>query len=211
MGTATSKLREEANKKVDEDKQKALNKIEFLENVLKAKIESYKEEIITKKEGDKRIFGDNEVDYQNKITINISTEVSKEIDSAVDSFFDGDFKDGFKSLVKSSLNEAIGNTGVGENINKVYHIGFENNSIIRYDLFTYRFNFYSKGIVEDVENIFCYQFIKSVVDHKKVNIDTMIYLLTKYVKGTEKDPKKQLELVSNYVSKLKEIYKDLEN
>jgi hypothetical protein len=54
------------------------------------------------------------------------------------------------------------------------------NAIIRVDMYTYKYNFSYEGVVSTHKNILAYILCISVVDHRDVTVDELIYLASEF-------------------------------
>jgi hypothetical protein len=98
----------------------------------------------------------------------------------------------------------LGNASIGECEDKQFFIIPQHNAIIRIDTKCWRYNFSSKGIITESENIFCYLCCKSIVDHTALDDDEFTFYLSQ---AAGDDPDK----VIAYTNKLKEIWKNLKS
>lgn len=94
---------------------------------------------------------------------------------------------------------------MGEHEEKMFFIYPENFAIVRVDVKCYKYCFSSSGIIANTENVFCYTMAKSIVDHTKVTIDELLYMVTEMI-GADK-----LEEVKAFVKELKEVWNILED
>ncbi|KIJ47574.1 hypothetical protein M422DRAFT_163688 [Sphaerobolus stellatus SS14] len=99
-----------------------------------------------------------------------------------------------EKLIQGSL-DAIANAGEQEE--QKFFVFDHHNAIIRIDTKIWRYNFNGKGVMADSENVFCYIFCTSVVDHNALQIDELTYLLSEHA-GDEK--------VEAYVDKLISVW-----
>ena len=81
----------------------------------------------------------------------------------------------------------------------------ENFAIVRVDVKCYKYCFSSTGIIANTENVFCYTMAKSIVDHTKITIDELLYMVTEMI-GADK-----IEEVEAFVNQLKKVWSLLEN
>ncbi|AHM72231.1 hypothetical protein [Yersinia hibernica] len=152
-----------------------------------------------------RVIPDTEIRWYDEYRCNVKSGASDAINKVVDTFFTGEkgLIDGFKQLVKTSLSSILGDEQVGEKQQNIYLIVIEHNAIIRVDISTWRYNYSSEGIIAHVKDVFCCTFCKSVVDHTKVRLDTLIYLISEQ-SGDDFDT------LEAYITKLKKIWGLLE-
>ncbi|NBH28005.1 hypothetical protein D3Z60_20015 [Lachnospiraceae bacterium] len=153
------------------------------------------------------IVGKRAIAYRNGQHVDIKVGCDDAIKDAIDMFFNGkdDVKQGFQKLIRVALDALIGNTSMGEHEEKMFFIYPENFAIVRVDVKCYKYCFSSSGIIANTENVFCYTMAKSIVDHTKVTIDELLYMVTEMI-GADK-----LEEVKAFVKELKEVWNILED
>lgn len=153
------------------------------------------------------IVGNRAMAYYNCQHVDIKDGCDAAIKEAIDMYFTGgdDVKQGFQKIIRTALDTLIGNTSMGEHEEKMFFVFPENFAIIRVDVKCYKYCFSSNGVIANSENIFCYTMSKSIVDHTKITIDELLYMVTQMI-GTDK-----LDEVEAFVEKLKKIWNLLEN
>jgi hypothetical protein len=147
------------------------------------------------------------VNFQESYNCNVSAQANDGIGNAVSEFFGGssdDIKQGFQSLISVGLQTILGDTSMGESEQVQTIITMEHNAIIRIDTKVWRYNFSDQGIIGTLQNALCYVFCKSVVDHTKISLDTLTYLISQQA-GDNQDS------VKAYIKALREIWAALEN
>lgn len=184
--------------------------LQFLINAAKGKLNEQKEKLekvfLNPSAEEKiRVIPDTEIKWYDEYRCNVKQGASDSIDKVVDSFFTGEkgLVDGFKGLVKAGLSTIMGNESAGEFQENIYVVGMEHNAIIRVDISAWRYNYTSEGIIGHVKDVMCCTFCKSVVDHSKVRLDTLVYLISEQA-GDDFDKLK------DYITQLKEIWALLE-
>ena len=169
----------------DKEQQKQREQLDFLLTMAQAKMAVYKAQLEKmfldqKAVGSVPIVGNEALMYFEGYHANVSQQADQGIQKAINQFFTGSsdgIKSVFQELIKVNLNVLLGNTSTGELEAHQYYVIPEHNSIIRVDVKFWRYNFSSTGIIANCQNVFCYVFCKSVVDHTKLNIDEYIPLL----------------------------------
>lgn len=194
------------------EKEKQLREqFSFLQKMAEAKCEQYKSELdkmFLSPEIEKcQVVGNRAIQYFSSQHVDISTSCSDSIKSAIDMFFKGgeDVKSGFKELVQVALDTIIGNTSIGEQEDKLFFVYPENFAVVRVDVKCYKYQFSSTGIIADSQNVFCYTMCKSIVDHTKLTIDELLYMVTEMLGDTN------IEKVESFITQLKNVWKMLEN
>lgn len=183
----------------------------FLQKMAQAKCAQYESELksmfTSGGTSECEVVGKRAVAYYNSQHVDIKAGCDAAIKDAIDMFFNGgdDVKQGFQKIIKTALDTLIGNTAMGEHEEKMFFVYPENFAIVRVDVKCYKFCFSSSGVIANTENVFCYTMAKSIVDHTKVTIDELLYMVTEMI-GTDK-----LEEVEAFVEQLKKVWNLLEN
>lgn len=195
---------------IDQSNEAAIKEqLNFLVNAAKGKLEEQKqklEKIFLNPASEERVrvIPDTQIRWYDEYRCNVKQGASDSIDKVVDSFFTGEkgVLDGFKGLVKSGLSTILGNETAGEQQENIYIVYMEHNAIIRVDISSWRYNYTSDGIIGHVKDVYCCTFCKSVVDHTKVHLDTLVYLISELAGDNN---------VEEYIKKLRHIWELLED
>ena len=153
----------------------------------------------------------------------------------MDTFFgaaDTDTKgvlDGFKCVVKSCLSTILGDTSAVESYDKEFFVcvkqhtqavhylymdshadcTLSNAIIIRVDMYTYKDNVVTSGVILSHKNILAYILCISIVDHRDVTVDRLIYLASEFAGdgavGPDSGFEKYLEMIMRTWNALKAI------
>ncbi|KAG9123997.1 hypothetical protein FRC07_013253 [Ceratobasidium sp. 392] len=144
-------------------------------------------------------------------TVGVSDKPADNVSNAVNSFFgiatakDGEKTDkvveGFKSVVTAALDAFLGNSQAGEHEEQKFFVFVQHNAIIRIDVKLWRYNFTSKGVMAEENDVLCYIICSSVVDRTALTHDEMIYLLSEHA-GDDN--------VEAYVDDLAKIWKKMD-
>lgn len=184
--------------------------LQFLINAATGKLNEQKEKLervfLNPSSEEKiRVIPDTEIRWYDEYRCNVKEGASDSIDKVIDSFFSSEqgLKDGFKVLVKAGLSTILGNESAGEFQENIYVVTMEHNAIVRVDISSWRYNFTSDGVIGHIKDVYCCTFCKSVVDHTKVHLDTLVYLISEQA-GDDFDK------LEEYINKLKKIWKLLE-
>ncbi|GEM_PF-1051869 len=182
----------------------------FLQKMAQAKCEQFRGELqnmfLSGGTKELEIVGNRAMSYHDMQHVNLSSKSSDSIKNAIEMFFKGKegVIEGFKSIVETALDTLIGNSSMGEYEEKMFFVYPENFAIVRVDVKFYKYTFSSKGIIAETENIFCYTMAKSIVDHKKLSVDELLYLVTEMI-GADK-----ISEVKAFIKELRDIWKMLE-
>lgn len=183
----------------------------LLQKMAQAKSEQFKGELqnmfISGGTKELEIVGTRAMSYHNSQHVDIKRGASESIEKAIKMFFKGKegVIEGFKNIVETALDALLGNSAIGEYEEKMFFIYPENFAIVRVDVKFYKYTFSSKGIIANTENIFCHTMAKSIVDHKKLTIDELLYMVTEMI-GSEK-----IDEVKAFIRELKDVWKMLES
>ncbi len=153
------------------------------------------------------VVGKRAIAYYNCQHVDIKVGCDAAIKDAINMFFKGgdEVNQGFQKLITTALDTLIGNTAMGEHEEKMFFVYPENFAIVRVDVKCYKYCFSSSGIIANTENIFCYTMAKSIVDHTKITIDELLYMVAQMI-GADK-----LDEVEAFVTKLKKVWTLLED
>lgn len=208
MGTIEKMLNDLTG--ADEKAQQARERLDLLKNAAVAHLEIAENDIADSLAGKGRglsgffIVPDSVQNFQRGYTISTGETVDAGISTAVDQFFSGNVKDGFKTVIKSALSVLFADTQTGEQKKDYYFVTMEHNAFVRVDVSIWKYYFSQKGLTDDLQQAFCYTFVKSIIDHKKVSADTMIYHISEQMND-------DMEKIQSFVSSLKDLHKQLES
>lgn len=183
----------------------------FLQKMAQAKCDQFESELkamfTSGGTSECEVVGKRAIAYYNCQHVDIKVGCDNAIKDAINMFFNGgdDVNQGFQKLITTALDTLIGNTAMGEHEEKMFFVYPENFAIVRVDVKCYKYCFSSSGIIANTENIFCYTMAKSIVDHKKITIDELLYMVTQMI-GAEK-----LDEVEAFVTHLKKVWALLED
>ena len=193
--------------------EKRREQLTSLQKMAKAKSDAFEAELkkmlAVESLGRVEIIGGRAFRYRNGQHANISHNCDEAIREAIDDFFKGKsgIKDGFQKIVKQGISGLIGDTSIGETEDHMFFVYPENNAVVRADVKAYKYTFSSKGLlVDDVENVFVYTMAKSIVDHTKLTVDELLYMVTEMAGAENAD----LKVVKDFIGELKECWEMLE-
>ncbi|KAL6714002.1 hypothetical protein ACLMJK_008496 [Lecanora helva] len=153
--------------------------------------------------------------FERHVAVDTEKTPGDGVDKAVDAFFgaaDTGAKgvlDGFKNVVKTGLSTILGDNSAGESYDKKFFVCVKHNAIIRVDMYTYKYNFTTTGVISTHKNILAYILCISVVDHRDVTVDELIYLASEFAGdgalGPDSGFEKYLEMLLKTWNALKGI------
>lgn len=147
-------------------------------------MEVKRNEILAGSDNDLKIHGGTDVEEHMKVRINASTDESQLTD-AIGDIFSGDVLGGLKKVIVAATESILGNGAVGEVEEQDYEVVWYNNALVRIDFYLWRYNFSSKGVITDVENVLAYYAVKRVLDWDKVDPQVVTYCISNL--GLNKD------------------------
>lgn len=191
-----------------EEEQKQKERLQILKNAAEAHLAIAQSKLVLSLKGEgegiEKLYIVPDTIMKAEFGYNVSAKegMDDELKNAVDLFFKGSkdaIKEGFQTIVKSALSALFADTSAGEQEKKFYFVTMEHNVFVRVDLFVWKYYFTQKGITDNVQQAFCYTFVKSIIDHKKVSADTMIFLISEYV-GDD------MPKVNAFIQELRKLY-----
>lgn len=183
----------------------------FLQKMAEAKCEQYEAELksmfTSGGTAECEVVGHRAIAYYKCQHVDLKTGCDDAIKEAINMFFSGgdDIKNGFQKIVEKAMDTLIGNTSIGEHEEKMFFVYPENFAIVRVDVKCYKYCFSSQGVIAKSENVFCYTMAKSVVDHTKMTIDELLYMVVQMI-GSDR-----IDEVEAFIKQLKNVWKMLED
>ncbi|KAI1808693.1 hypothetical protein F4811DRAFT_569486 [Daldinia bambusicola] len=203
-----------------EDEMKAKEQLELMMKLADARLDTFEAEL-------NKMFLDHEsamktsvpgkraLRFERHVQVDTESAPGDGVDKAVDAFFGaGDtggkgVLEGFKNVVKTGLSTILGDTSAGESYDKKFFVCVKHNAIIRVDMYTYKYNFATKGVISTHKNILAYILCISVVDHRDVTVDELIYLASEFAGdgavGPDSGFEKYLEMIMKTWNALKAV------
>lgn len=175
MGNSISTVREDAKSADRETRLEIEERLKILEKAVGSHLDCEQLSIVAEDRGDKEICTGMVVDVLRKVNVVMSL-TSKEIgplivEDVIKSFFSEVNLTGLDKLINSSISEIVANTEVGEH--SLSHVIVLPTSIsslfLRCDAYYYRWNFASRGIINNLEGVVGVLLLKRVVDVTKTD------------------------------------------
>lgn len=178
MGSSITHAMEEQQQEHDD---RTLEELQTLEKMMINKIAAESSQMKDDALQDKSLPIVAIVDTSEKYSVKVENVPPEQIHDTVDAILGGNFIEGLEKLLSIALNELVGDTSAGEKFKKDFHVVFSNNSLLRVDFMLYKYDFSSEGIVEKIQNGFCYYAQIGVLDLKKVSPQVLLYELTRAI------------------------------
>ena len=203
MGQSISVIKDTVDHKNDKDKAELEERLNFLQTTTTDKMKVKLQEMLHASVADLQIHGGTVVEYHIRVKIDATSDETQ-LESAIDDLFEGDFLGGIKKLAKSkvAVQRILGNGAIGECEQQDFEVLWTNGSLVRVDFYCWRYNFSSRGVITDVENVFAYVVVKRVIDWNKVDRQVVTYCLYK-MKRDSADVMKEIDDVTEVIKKLR--------
>ena len=164
MGTSISTIREDTITADRKTRLEIEERLKLLEKMVHSQLEEEYLSVVASGWSDNGIHTGMVVDVLKKVNIVMSSRCTEKVEDVIDSFFSEVMLKGFNTLIKFSISEVVDKTSVGEH--SVKHVIFlpTKTSILRCDICYYRWNFASKGIIDNMEGVVGVLLLKRVID-----------------------------------------------
>ncbi|QOS67054.1 hypothetical protein GS424_010910 [Eggerthella guodeyinii] len=188
--TKISEMIDDIKGRTEEDV-RARQQLVFLQKMACAKSKELEGRIATmlsdeKAVGDVAIMGGGAYEYHSEQHVNISRQCDDAVPKEIAEFFKGseEVKACFRAIVKQGLSGPINDTSIGETEETKSFVFPENYAIVRVDVTAYKYAFSSEDVLaNNVENVFVYTMAKSIVDCKKVSLDSLMHAVVDMLRG----------------------------
>ena len=175
MGNSISTAREDAQSADRETRLEIEERLKILEKAVRSHLDNEKLSIVAGDRGDKEICTGMVVDVLRKVHVVMSL-TSREIgplivEDVIKSFFSEVNLTGLDKLINSSISEIVANNKAGEHsLRHMIVLPTRISSLfIRCDAYYYRWNFASRGIINNLEGVVGILLLKRVVDVAKTD------------------------------------------
>jgi hypothetical protein len=179
MGQSASAIRKAATEKDDDERTRIEERLQILEKMIMGRLHIAKNNILAGQRNDKEIHAGVVVEELQHISIVETEKGSDDIKKAVDDFFSVQFMKVIGEIVSLTVSTILGNESVGEYESTDMFIVWHNNALLRYDLYTYRWNFAAKGIIEQTEGVTGAFMCKRVIDLTKTDPQVLTWALSR--------------------------------
>ena len=178
MGNPISTLREEAEKQEQEKKDQMEERLHILEKMVTGKLNAAKQAIIAGERNDEEIHGGTVVALHQQINITKKEGESQSLKSGLNDFFQGDLIGGLEQIVQVGADTVLQNASIGEYETTDMFIVWSHNALLRCDAYYYRWNFSTKGIIQDVGGAVGVYLVKRVIDLTKTDPQVLTYAIS---------------------------------
>ncbi|KAG8916351.1 hypothetical protein FRC01_003214 [Tulasnella sp. 417] len=201
MGTTVSTAREDLLKGSHENKNDIKEQLDLLVCMADQRLDHYQSELeaMFLDKGsvrNRQVPGGRALRFSRGYRIGVTSQASSGIKEVVNTFFGAGengqpagqdtqsrLMDAFRKMISLGLEDFLGNVSVGEQSENKFFVFMQHNAVLRIDLRIWRYNFSSTRVMAEAENVLAYIFCVSVVDHKSLTKDELLYLLTECASG----------------------------
>ena len=204
MGTAISKVRDEAKKADRETRLEMEERLQIMEKMVNGQLDNQQKHIIAGERGNQEIYSGTVVEEFKLVNIVMEEKASQDLEEAVDSFFSGSIMKGLGKLIHLSMAAVLGNSSMGEYETSTMLIVWTNNALLRCDTYYYRWNFSSKGIIDQMEGVVGILMVKRVIDVTKTDPQVLTWAISRQASllGKESETTEMIEEAMNIIKKV---------
>ena len=187
-----------------EQEQNDKEKLAMLEKMAQAQLAGKAQTILHGSSDDGEIHKGTVVDKHQQIYVDASSN-PEHVDSAIRDFFDGDLAGGVKKLILAGVDELLGNFSTGENETEDMLILWESNSLLRVDVYYWKWNFSMKGVVDVAQNVFAMYCVKRVINPSKVDPSVLVWAISRMCIKKGMSEEDALDHAKNNLQKQKQV------
>jgi hypothetical protein len=203
MGQSASAIRKAAEAAEEAEKIKLEERLQILERMITGRLRNAKNNILAGQRNDEEIHAGIIVEELQHISIVETEKGSDDIKGAVDDFFSGNFMKGIGDIVSLTVSTILGNESVGEYESTDMFIVWHNNALLRYDLYTYRWNFSSKGgVIENTEGVTGAFMCKRVIDLTQTDPQVLTWAISRQAAITGIDASSMIDSAMKILEKI---------
>ena len=211
MGQSIASIRNEAELADEAEKAKMEERLQILEKMMNGHLDKELQQVINGQRSDQEIHAGTIVSHFKQVNIKMSKKESPDLDSAIDDFFDGEFLKGIGKLVHLSVRAVLGNESMGEYEASSMFIVWNDNALVRCDAYCYRWNFTSKGVIENVEGAVGILLLQRVIDMTKTDPQVLTWAISRQAAalGNESSASKMIDDAISVIKKVVGFQVDL--
>ena len=211
MGDSISKIRKEATYAADQEKQKMEERMQILERMVASHLDKVHNLVINGERGDQEIHSGTVVEQFKQVNLKMSSKASPELESAIDDILGGSFLKGFGKLIGVGIKAVLGNEAMGEYESSSMLIVWNSNALLRCDMYCYRWNFSSQGVIDQVEGAVGILMVHRVVDITKTDPQVLTWAISRQASllGDESDATDMIDEAMVVIKKVTIFQKEL--
>ena len=211
MGQSISSIRNEAEIADEQEKQKMQERLQILEKMVDSHLDKELQHVVNGERGDQEIHAGTVVSHFKEVNVKMSNKESPDLDKAIDDFFDGAFLKRASKLLHLSVRSVLGNESMGEYEASSMFIVWNDNALVRCDAYCYRWNFASKGVIENVEGAVGILLLQRVIDITKTNPQVLTWAISRQAAalGEESKASTMIDEATSVIKKVVAFQRDL--
>ena len=189
MGAALHAAREMITAGDAEDKAVKLEQLTILEKLASDHLGAVENDVINGKRGDQQIHSGTVVQKETYkgVQIKQDSDAADRVGNIIGDFFSLDIIKGIKGVIQTGTDIILGNTAVGESEYQQILVLWENNALIRVDIYYWRYNFSSRGVMSCCDSVFAGFLMKRVVNIGNIDPNVLAFSITRAARSLGKD------------------------
>ena len=206
MGSMLSTVRDQLDLS-GEEKSKMEEQLNILEKMVISQLKEKRTQIIAGQRHDQEIHVGTIVHEHREVFIQLEQNADKTITGvgdALKSFVHGDFIDGLEEIVKVGAGIVLGNTSMGEHETSDMLIVWTNNSLLRVDVYYYRWNFSSHDIINNTQGVLGVLAVKRVIDLTETDPQVLVWAISRLAARTD-EPDRASKLIDEAVKIMQKV------
>ena len=189
MGAALHSVREMVTVGDAEDKAMKLEQLTILEKMASDHLRAIENDVINGKRGDQQIHSGTVVQRETYkgVQIEEKSDAADRVGNIIGDFFSLEIIKGIKGVIQTGTDIILGNTAVGESEYQQMLVLWENNALIRVDIYYWRYNFSSKQVMSCCDSVFAGFLMKRVVNIGNIDPPVLAFSITRAARSLGKD------------------------
>ena len=175
ISTVRSQITDDANDVV------ARERLNVLVKLAKEHLKVVEQDILNGRHGDQQIHAGTVIELERYYAVNTEekSELGEEAGQLIESFVSGEIVEGVKSVLTRGANILFGSKLAGESEYSQMLVFWEHNTLIRLDVYHWKYQFSSSEIMQCVESVYAALAMKRVVDIGKVRSPVLVYSISR--------------------------------
>lgn len=189
MGSTVSTVRQEISNAIqdNEEKAKQVEGLRVIERLVHGQLDKKKVEIVEGRRNDRQIYAGTVVQLQEFVYVAKDTKstLPEDLNDVIENIFQKEIVSAVVKLVRFTADGILTNTSAGEHEATDMFIVWSNNALVRCDMYYYRWNFTSKGVVTDIESSLGVLLVKRVLDLRQTDPQVLVWAISKTAEKLE--------------------------
>ena len=188
MGAAIGTIRSQI-KGDEKEKTVALERLKMLVKMAKEHLMIVEQNVLSGRQGDQQIRAGTVVELERYYSVDAkeNSEIGPEAGKMIESFVSGEIMDGVKTILTRGANILFGSKSAGESEYSQMLILWEYDTLVRIDVYHWKYQFTSSEVMNCVESIYAAFAMKRVVDVAKVRSAVLVYSISRAADSYEED------------------------